>query len=220
MYYIYCYTNLINQKKYVGQTNNIARRKSEHKYSSFHPCDKDYNSLFHQKIRQYGLNNFSFEILEEIDTEDLEYVDAREIYWIQEKNSYVKNNQGYNITLGGQGQLKRQPRKLSDQDINEIFDLLLNTDIPQKEIAKKYNVAESSVNKINKGTRYKRDNIKYPIRKPHKLSDETKNQVKELILNSNLTIKEIAKEANISKSSVVRIKASLKKEKPVSTITD
>lgn len=217
MYYIYCYTNLINQKKYVGQTNNITRRKAEHKYSATHPADKDYNSLFHKKMREYGSDNFSFEILEKIDTEDLNYVDEREIYWIQQKNSYVKNNQGYNLTFGGQGNLKRQPRKLSYEEIDEIFDLLLNTEIPQKYIAKQYNVSESSINKINKGIRYKREDITYPIRKPHKLSDEVRNQIKELILNSNMTIAEIAKTTNVSCSSVKSIKASLKKE-PVSTI--
>ena len=26
MYYIYCYTNKINNHKYVGQTNNLKRR--------------------------------------------------------------------------------------------------------------------------------------------------------------------------------------------------
>lgn len=29
MYYIYCYTNKINGHQYVGQTNNIDRRKKE-----------------------------------------------------------------------------------------------------------------------------------------------------------------------------------------------
>lgn len=31
MNYIYCYTNKINGHQYVGQTNNVERRKREHR---------------------------------------------------------------------------------------------------------------------------------------------------------------------------------------------
>ena len=65
MHYIYCYTNLINGKKYIGQTTNINRRKNEHLSSASNPNHKDYNVLFHIKLRQYGIENFNFEILEE-----------------------------------------------------------------------------------------------------------------------------------------------------------
>lgn len=98
--YIYCYTNKINGKKYVGQTNNIERRKREHKSVSFNVKSPQYKDLFHQKIREYGIDNFNFEILETIDSENQEYIDEREIYWIKEKRSFVQEN-GYNLTLGG-----------------------------------------------------------------------------------------------------------------------
>ena len=35
MNYIYCYTNKINQHKYVGQTNNLNRRVREHRSCVF-----------------------------------------------------------------------------------------------------------------------------------------------------------------------------------------
>ena len=66
MYYIYCYTNKINQHKYVGQTNNLKRRYNEHLSASYNENSISYNSLFHQKIREYGIDNFDFEILETI----------------------------------------------------------------------------------------------------------------------------------------------------------
>lgn len=66
MNYIYCYTNKINQHKYVGQTNNLNRRIREHKSCSFNENSTSYNDLIHKKIREYGIDNFSIEVLETI----------------------------------------------------------------------------------------------------------------------------------------------------------
>ena len=68
MFYIYCYTNNFNNKKYVGQTTYPARRRGEHRYAAFTEDSPEYNLLFHRKLREYGEENFTFEILEEIDT--------------------------------------------------------------------------------------------------------------------------------------------------------
>lgn len=57
--YIYMYTNVINNKIYIGQTNNINRRKREHASTS----RKKDNSKFHYAIKKYGINNFLFEVL-------------------------------------------------------------------------------------------------------------------------------------------------------------
>ena len=74
MHYIYCYENKINHHKYVGQTNNLKVRYSAHESQSGNPNSKDYNCLFHKKIREYGLSNFDFYVLEEIDSDDGDYV--------------------------------------------------------------------------------------------------------------------------------------------------
>lgn len=50
MNYIYCYTNKINNHKYIGQTNNFERRKREHASCSFNPAASSYNDLIHQKL--------------------------------------------------------------------------------------------------------------------------------------------------------------------------
>lgn len=85
---IYCWTNLVNGKKYVGQTTNLSRRPF------FHISDTS-KSLISEAVRKYGIENFSLEILEFCEIDKL---NDREIYWISELNSY-KN--GYNATLGG-----------------------------------------------------------------------------------------------------------------------
>ena len=85
IHYIYCYTNLINNKKYVGQTNNLERRRKQHIQDSIH-CHKgrevSYNLPFHAAIRKYGIENFNFEILQTIDTEDWSVVNNLEMQHI------------------------------------------------------------------------------------------------------------------------------------------
>lgn len=50
-------------------------------------------------MRDYGIENFSFEILEECPKEQL---DDREIYWIEYYHSTDKAK-GYNVSKGGKG---------------------------------------------------------------------------------------------------------------------
>ena len=60
---IYKITNKINGKIYIGQSNDIKRRFLEHTYRDKLPIDI--------AIKKYGKENFSFEILEECPTEQL-----------------------------------------------------------------------------------------------------------------------------------------------------
>lgn len=95
--YIYFIINKINNKRYVGQTTNYSRRRSEHFLKlkeNRHPNIKLQNAW-----NKYGENNF---VTEKITYENLtkEELDEAEKYYIQYYNS--KNN-GYNMTLGGTG---------------------------------------------------------------------------------------------------------------------
>ena len=63
VFYTYKYTNLINNKKYIGQTNNLERRIREHKSCSFNPKSVNYNDKIHQAIRKYGKANIQLEKL-------------------------------------------------------------------------------------------------------------------------------------------------------------
>lgn len=95
---IYKIENLINGHKYIGQSQNIQHRWAEHKRIYNKPDDKHYNKILYQAFRKYGIENFSFEILEECDINSL---NNREIYWIDYYNTFY--GEGYNATGGGEG---------------------------------------------------------------------------------------------------------------------
>lgn len=69
---IYCYTNKINGKQYVGQSINIEQRRHQHERDF-----KNEKSAFHDAILKYGIENFIFSILEECSIESL---DEKEIF--------------------------------------------------------------------------------------------------------------------------------------------
>lgn len=93
---IYLITNILNDKKYVGQTiKKPEDRWKEHIYRG--ASDKWYkSSTITRAIHRYGVQNFRFEIIEKCEDHLL---NEREEYWIEYYNSFI---QGYNSTRGGQ----------------------------------------------------------------------------------------------------------------------
>lgn len=100
MGYIYKITNLINNKIYIGQTvkERPSDRYSQHRYLANHPEQEKSISYLHRAMALDGLNNFKFEVIEEVENQQL---DEEEQYWIKEYNCIAPN--GYNITEGGNG---------------------------------------------------------------------------------------------------------------------
>jgi len=87
---IYKITNKLNNKIYIGQSNDIQRRFQEHKRAGRNsriPVDI--------AIENYGKDNFQYEVLEECPVNEL---NTKEIYWIKKLNA-IKN--GYNCSKGG-----------------------------------------------------------------------------------------------------------------------
>ena len=97
---IYKYQNKINGRCYIGQSVNIERRQYGHKSSAYNKSANDYNSQFHQAIRKYGLENFSYEIIAELSPDEYtkETLNNLEKFFIKYYDSY---HNGYNASLGG-----------------------------------------------------------------------------------------------------------------------
>lgn len=172
--YIYKYTNKFNGHAYIGKTNNVARRQREHKSNAYNKSNEFYNSLWCQKIRQYGYENFDFEILEETDTEHWK---EREKYWIKYYNTF--EGVGYNRDGGGDGEDNRI-KSLNESQLDEIIELLKNSTKTQKEIANEYSISETLVSNINTGLSYKLNEEQYPIRKNYKTIDDYSDLIRDL----------------------------------------
>ena len=93
---IYCIKNIINNKVYIGSSKNIHKRWSNHKYN-FKRFGTSVNPHLESAFKKYGINSFTFSILEVCNLEELE---IRENYWMNTYNSR-NNNFGYNINIAG-----------------------------------------------------------------------------------------------------------------------
>ena len=95
MGYINKITNKINGKCYIGQTiKHYETRFKQHQLNYTKPYFSQL--LIYKAFNKYGIENFSFEPIEEVETK--EELDEREKYWIKYYDSYYN---GYNATLGG-----------------------------------------------------------------------------------------------------------------------
>lgn len=112
IYSVYCFTNKINSKKYIGLTSNVQRRYKQHK-STKNRCP-----VFSNAIRKYGFESFDFLILKESLTK--EDANLFEIQFIKELNSLVPN--GYNRTNGGNSSSKHsEETKIKISEKNKIY---------------------------------------------------------------------------------------------------
>ena len=87
---IYKIENKITNKIYIGQSTDIERRFQWHKNNSG-KIDKD----LYKDMAEYGIDNFSFDILEECQENELNCLESK---YIDEFDSFYN---GYNLTTGG-----------------------------------------------------------------------------------------------------------------------
>ena len=180
--FIYKITNTINGKFYIGQTiQNVKERFYQHCATK---CSKAVSNMaIHRAIKKYGKSNFTVEVIEEIDSANL---NDRERYWIKYYNSY---NNGYNSTKGGQDGCK----PFKDLDVESII--------------KEYNTGKSlrtlgTIFKVDKQTIKDlliRHNVELRTTRTYKLSQKDRDKVLEDFA-SGLSRKEIMIKWNISKS--------------------
>ena len=97
---IYAIKNKVNNKLYIGQSQNIKNRWNYHKNRLNN--NKHLNKKLQNAWNKYGPDNFEFIMLEECNKN---IIDKREIYWISYYNS-TDIKYGYNISSGGEATSK------------------------------------------------------------------------------------------------------------------
>lgn len=92
MYKVYKITNKVNNKYYIGMTNQkLEKRFSQHKQNA----KKGKVTYLYNAIRKYGSDNFIIELLSEYN--------SKEDCCKAEINFISENKNGYNLALGGEG---------------------------------------------------------------------------------------------------------------------
>ena len=170
--FIYIYTNKINGHQYVGQTNNLQKRFNGHKSDSYNKNSHSYNYPLHNAIRKYGIENFTFEVIESNLTQ--EEANEREQYWIEKKKSHISQG-GYNITFGGDGhstkklswdELKDKGKIFTGEEIELIQKKLIDGE-KYDDIIEYFNprLTRTFLSNINTGVNYKNPKLNYPLKK-------------------------------------------------------
>lgn len=204
IHYIYCYTNKINNKKYVGQTNNLNRRKKQHIQDSIHQHkghEVAYEQPIHCAIRKYGIDNFDISVLEIIETENWSDVNKLEAKWIKELNTLTP--EGYNLKVEGQANQGKNKSKIDPEIIKQIISDLKNK-IPIIEISEKYNLSRPYISDINNGRCPRQSNEKYPLQQ-NRMTKEDYFEIFDLLENTNFSMNQIAKYLNRNSDTIQKI---------------
>ncbi len=230
--YIYLVTNIINNKCYIGKTNNKNIRWSQHKSKS-----KNNNSYFYNAIRKYGTQSFSFEIIKECETEEDAYEYERVLI---ELFSLRNRKYGYNIIEGGSGGSKGYKVKESlkqyfskkyvgtnsvrskflKEDIYNILNDYSSCNFTTEFLSQKYNCSKSTIIRIISGKSYSniefdRSNFKEISKinkikntphginvKTHKLSDNDVINIRKLYSTGDYSYNDLSKKFNVSKTNI------------------
>lgn len=171
---IYKITNLVNGKVYIGQSVNIEKRFIAHKNVAFNKNYKSYNYPLYRAIRKYGLENFSFDVLEECTMSEL---NLKEILYIAKYKAH--GNNGYNQDDGGDN--ATHYIKLSYDLVSDII-LKLKTSLDNSDdIGDEFGVSGRTIRSINAGEYCRRESETYPIRPPLWTLEQGENGINQII---------------------------------------
>ena len=173
MYYIYKIENLLNHKKYIGLTNNIARRRARH-FTDLR-CGRHDNSFLQKEFLRDGENNFSFEIIFEGNVTSQE-ISEKEKYYIKLYDSYYN---GYNQNEGGNFGPANGGSHLTKSDIFNILSALQFMSRPGQILADMYDVSRTTISRIKKGENHSQIKEEYDS-----LSEDMKKSIYKIFCDS------------------------------------
>ena len=115
----------------------------------------------YRAFKKYGLENFSFEVLLECAKEELLINEQK--YILQYRS--LESKYGYNQSFPVEDSGSTHGIIFTYDQILNIIDDLMNTNISKESLAEKYGCRERTIRDINCGRTWFQSNIQYPIRK-------------------------------------------------------
>jgi group I intron endonuclease len=159
---IYCIENLLDGKRYIGQSIDVIRRIRDHKYLMKKGAEP--NKHLKMSCKKYGFDNFRFSILATCPMEELDELEREFIFLYKTMDDRF----GYNLTDGGNS------NKVVSEETKKLFSIINRR--PCSEEAKR------KLSEAHKGKKHSLGH-KMPESAKKKLSDywKGKPQSKELI---------------------------------------
>ena len=112
-----------NGKHYIGCTTNLDKRKKQHRHNA--SVDKPL-CIVHKAIKKFNMIDTFELIVIDNSAKSKEEMFEKEIFYIQQYNSHIENDKGYNMTLGGDGNhgyvFTKSIRKKMRQRRKEFFE--------------------------------------------------------------------------------------------------
>jgi len=143
------YKITINNKHYIGQSNNILERWRQHLDNSFRNVDLP----LYQDMNKYGLDKVQFSILEIC---PIELLDEKEEYYNKLYQAYEK---GYNQSRS------YNTNSLTIEEVKKIINSIINEkEKTLQQIADENNTTIYIVKSISRGDTHKQADLIYPLR--------------------------------------------------------
>jgi len=174
---IYAIENMITEKIYIGQTNDIKKRRREHKW--YLENNQHFNIHLQNSWNKYGSENFIFKLIEKCSENEL---NKKEIFYM---GKYSETTELYNLKDGGSNgkcseetkinmSLSKKGYKHSEETKKKISESNKGKDISEEQ-----RKIISELNKIrNKGNDYGKMNLgrKHTEEEKRKMSEAQKGK--------------------------------------------
>jgi len=182
---IYIITNNINNKVYIGLSKNLSNRIKQHKNRLLNNSHK--NTHLQSAFNKYGINNFSFDIIEYCNNDLL---CKKEKEYIKKYNS-INSLYGYNKTYGGEfGVVSEESNK---KRIEKLKLQTISIEIRQR------------ISNTLMGTKQNQDTINKRVNAIRKCTDLVEQEIIKSYLNDNKNRTEIALLYNIKRTTVCSV---------------